>query len=339
MIRQIYGMMSKEEKEGYKRLIALEINSYLSKIYKTMKRKQQLKPAHVSTSQIILKHASLGATKMWEFEPSGIDKARHGNIGNVIVVTRGLGDNHVRKQRALFIAAELYVYHAFANSNHPRMYDSIKCQNQYLDIMKRFLRMRNAHDTRDHAVRYVIEEMKEHRLAHTPGKGWHVSIAKLKQHIPEIADTLGSSEKTFKEIFRKQHHRFSPDMLRQEDDLIRKEIEDISQIVSLLRSERTKKHDVKAKRLLQIHIEDMQIFRDYLEKIRRNIQKWELVDKKDHALLKKAKLSLKQLHEILKLEAGAERIDINKVHLVFTHFEKEKINILRDLEMLQRLGF
>jgi hypothetical protein len=339
MFKNVYGFMGREDKEHHSRLLALEMNSYLDKIYRTMKRKPGLKPARVRPGQFVMKHASLGATKMWEFRLNKREEAAKGDVGSIVVVTRGLEDEMLRKQRALFMAAEFYVYHSFANDPDPQHFRSISSQNQYWDVLKQFLGKQNSHELRDHAVRYVVEEIKEHKLAHFRHTGWFVSIAKLKQHHPKMAGMLGSSEHTFNEILRKQHQAFSPDMLKQEEDLVRKEIEDIRFLLKMLEERRHPKLSPEMKRLMDIHFENLGLFRDVLAKIAGNLEDWVVVDKAEHSeLRKKLDLSSSELHRLLLAEAEAEEIDINKVHLIFRHFKKEKINILRDLELIDRMS-
>jgi hypothetical protein len=339
MIKKIYETMTREEKKDYSRLLAAEINTNLKKIYKTMKRKARLKPQKISPSQIIMKHASLGATKMWEFKVNSCSEVAKGNIGNVVVVTRGLRDDHVRKQRALFIAAEFYVYHAAANHPTTKYFDSVRCQNQYWDLTKKLLGIKNAHEKRDQAIRYIIEEIKEHKLAHSRGRGWFVSIAKLKKHYPDIAEVIGSSEKTFTEIFRKQHQVFTPAMLKQEEDLIRKEIEDLEYLIDLLEIHAKMKYTAHMNKLVKIHIANLKTFKKALEGVRKNLDNWVLVDKEEHGKLRnELDIPTSKMRELLLAEAEAEKIDINKVHIVLDYFKKEKINILRDLEMLDRMS-
>jgi hypothetical protein len=334
----MYAMMSKDEKKDYSRLLALEINSYLKKIYNKMKRKARLKPQSVRPEQIKLLHASHGATKTYEFKLNNKEEVAKGNVGKVVVVTRGLKDNAQRKQRALFIAAEFYVYHAFANHHDPVHFDSVKNQNQYKDLIKKVFGAANAHETRDQAIRYVIEEIGEHKLAHYRDNAWFVGVAKLKEHHPHIAELLGSSEKVFKEAFRKQHHRFTPLMMKQEEDLVRKEIEDLDHIIGLLKESSKKKHKSDAKKLINIHIANLKTFKKFLSEIMDNLERWVVVDKKEHAELRKRKhMEPGELHNLLLDESKAEKIDINKVHIVFDHFKKEKINILQDLELLDKM--
>jgi hypothetical protein len=339
MIKKIYGFMDKEEKQHYSLLLALEIDSYLHKIYSTMKRKVPLKPAKVSPQMLIMKHASLGAAKMWEFRLNSREQAARGDVGKIIVVTRGLDTDEVRKQRALFIAAEFYTYHAFANHPNPKYFDSIRSQNQYFDMAKKLFGRDNAHDTRDHAIRYIVEEIKEHRLAHYRHTGWFVSITKLKEHHKDIADILGSSEHTFKEILRKQHQVFTPGMLKQEEDLVRKEVEDLEHLERMLKEREHAKMPPQLKKLMDIHLDNLSLFKGVLEKIMSNLDDWVVVDKEEHSVLRKRlSISPSELHKLLLAEAEAEEIDINKVHLIFSHFKKEKINILRDLELIDKMG-
>ncbi|NQU78313.1 hypothetical protein HQ545_00945 [Candidatus Woesearchaeota archaeon] len=331
--------MLKVKKEDYARLLTLEINSYLKKIYTTIKRKKKLNAQKISASHIELKTASLGATKMWEFRTNSREKAAQGDVGKIIVVTRGLKQSDVRKHRALLIAAEYYVYHAFASNPDSKKYKSITCQNQYKDLLKKVIGKENSHDTRDQAIRYVIEEIKEHKLAHFTGRGWHTSIAKLKKHYPDIAEIVGSSENTFKNIFRKQHQKFTPDMLKQEEDLVRKEIEEIQHLITLLKAHEKKTYTKSMNKLIKIHLANLRTFEKVLKSIVNNLDRWVLVDRKEHKeLKKKSRLSTEEMHKLLQKEAEAEEIDINKVHVVFEFFKKEKINILHDLEMLDNMS-
>jgi hypothetical protein len=239
----------------------------------------------------------------------------------------------------LFIAAEFYTYHAFANHPDPRRFSSIRCQNQYLDMAKKLFGRENAHDIRDHAIRYVVEEIKEHRLAHYRHTGWFVSIAKLKRHHPEMAAMLGSSERTFREIVRKQRQLFTPDMLKQEEDLVRKEIEDLDHLARMLKEREHARMPPQLKALMGMHLDNLRLFKGVLERIMLNLDAWVVVDKEEHSTLRK-RLSIpsSELHKLLLAEAEAEEVDINKVHIIFSHFKKEKINILRDLELIDRVG-
>ena len=137
--------MDREEKEKYTRLLTLEINSYLSKIYATFQKKfphkTKLASQKIKQSDIILRHASMGATKSYEFVLNARERVAAGFVGKIIVITRGLADSAVRKQRALFIAAEFYVYHAYANHTNPAMFKSIRCQHQYMDLFKKIIWM------------------------------------------------------------------------------------------------------------------------------------------------------------------------------------------------------
>ena len=328
--------MGRKEREDYARLLALEINSYLNKIYRSMKRKVPLTQQKLSPEQIIMRNSSIGATKAWEFRLGSREAAARGDVGSIVAVTRGLGNNAIRKQRALLIAAEFYVYHAFANHPDHSYFDSIRSQNQYWDIVKKVFRQGNSQDIRDHAVRYVIEEIKEHRLAHFRGHGWHTSIAKLDRHYPKIAEMLGSSERTFHEIFRKQKGHFSPDMLKQEEDLVRKEVEDLSHLESSLRSLEKRKHPAHLEKLIRLHLANLNTFKAVLEDVRDSLDRWVIVDREEHdELRKRVGISAAELHRLVQAESEAEQIDINKVHILFDHFKKEKINILRDIETLE----
>jgi hypothetical protein len=340
-IKKVYGLLDAEEKEKFARLLVLEINSYLSKIYSTFRKrfpdKAILTPQKISASDIILKNASMGATKSYEFVLNSREEAARGKVGKVMVITRGLSEPAVRKQRALFIAAECYVYHAYASHHDPAVFRSIRCQNQYWDLLKKLLWLRNSHDSRDRAVRYVIEEVNEHKIANHRGNGWYVRIAEVKKHHPEITEILGSTEATFREIFRKQKSSFTPGMLRQEEDLVRKEEEDISHLIETLKSHERKKYSAHYAKLIDIHIADLETFRDYLERVRKSLDRWVIADREEHRILAKKGITKGEMRGILRAEAEAEEIDINKVHLVFNYFEKEKINILRDIELLERM--
>ena len=335
----MYKLMKKKDQEKYAKLISLEINSYLDKIYSTMRRRAKLKPASISPENIKFRNASVGATKMWEFKLNPREDAAKGNIGSIIIATAGIDKSLVRKQRALLIAAELYVYHAFANHKNPHYFNMIKNQNQYIDMLKKLAGRNNAHEIRDQAIRYVIEEIKEHALAHLSTHGWTVSMTRLKRHYPDIAGILGSSEKTFKEAFRKQGQRFTSGMLKQQEDMVRKEIEDINHLISMIKQHEKKIRLAYTKKLINIHIANLKTFRSMLERIRKNLDKWVLVDKKAHKTLRNRKhIPQKELIMLLEEEAKAEKVDMNKVYLVFRHFEKEKINILNDLEMVDKIN-
>jgi len=338
MIKKIYGMMDAQEKEDHAKLIAHEINAYLRRIYKELKPKKNLKPQKVKASNIIMKHASLGATKMWEFRPNPRARAAAGDVGQIIIVTRGLESEAVRKQRALLIAAEFYVYHSFANASDPKLYARIRNQNQYLDILKKLFGIHPSHDIRDKAIRYVVEHIGEHKIAHYSGEGWTTSIARLEKHYPDIASAVGSSEKVFKEIFRKQHQKLGAEMLKQEEDLVRKEIDDIDHLLEVLEGHKKKNHGPKFKKLIKIHEDNLRTLRVALAQVAKNIDSWVLVDKEEHKELAKKVITMREIHKLVQEEAEAEEIDINKIHIIFKYFKKEKINILRDIELLDRLS-
>jgi hypothetical protein len=344
-----------EEKKHYSLLLALETNSYLSKIYSVLGKKVRphLLPLKLSAEALILKNVSLGASKMWEFKLNSREKVRAGDVGKIIVATRGIKNSTLRKQRALFIAAESYVYHAFANNKDPSLFSSISSQNQYLDAVKKLFGREGSHDLRDYAISYIIEEIGEHKLAHFRAAGWFTSVAKLKRHYPEIACALGSSELTFNKLLRKQHQIFSQRILLEEEDLIRKEIEDLSHLSLLLKEKKEqfskrsplnkdysknafRKHDFE--QIIAIHLENVETFKNILERVLFNFNNWVFVNKKEHKRFKKEKgFSRAYLQELLHKEAAAGKTDINKIHLLFNYFEKEKINILRDLDLLESL--
>ncbi|MFC1723266.1 hypothetical protein ACFL0V_03945 [Nanoarchaeota archaeon] len=317
----IIGLLSKKKKEHYAHLLTLEINSFLKKIYKSMKRSLPLKPPLFKTSQLKIIH-STSVSKSYEFKLNKKEQIKHGNIGNVICITNGLAHPMFRKQRALFIACEIYVYHAFANHPNPKYFNSIKSQNQYIDTIKHFFGGRSSHNLRDQAVRYVIEEIDEHKLAHMSGEFWHVNIAKVERHSHKLADLLGSSEKTFKSIIHKQHQKFNPTLLRSEEHLIRKEIEDIQFLIDFLETQRHgRKHIPK--------------FRSYLKQlipIKNNLHHWYIDDKDEHKLLTKGLISHSNVQQMLKAEAEADQIDINKVYILFQHFERDKVSVLKELD-------
>jgi hypothetical protein len=329
--------MDKQEKKRYAKLISIEINSYINKIYRRMKPK--LAHARISPADIVMKYGSLAATRMWDFKLASREKIGAGEFGKIEIVTRGLDKNQVRKQRALFIAAELYVLQAFAAHKDVKYFDTIKKQSSRWSMLKNSLKGKNPNRLLDHAVRYVIEEIGEHKLAHSRGHGWTASIAKLEKHYPDVASIVGSSEETFTRIFRKQDQKFTPAMMKQEEDLIRKEIEDIDHLILILAKHDKKVHPVYTKKLVRIDIQNLKTFRRVLKQIKDNLHKWEVVDKKEHKELKKRKkVKLAELKQLLAAEARAEKIDINKVHLVFKYFEKEKINILNDLELVDKMS-
>ncbi|MBW2963839.1 hypothetical protein KY363_00110 [Candidatus Woesearchaeota archaeon] len=335
MIRKLYHMMDKDEKNDFARLLALEMNTKLHRIYSTLGHRMHLKPQKIKPSQIELKHVSLGETKMWEFRLNSRDKVAAGDVGKIIVATRGLKEDALRKQRALLMAAEFYVYHAYANHPDPKQFDGIKSQSNYLSAIRGMLGMKNAQKTRDIAIRYVIEEMGGHKLAHYKHPGWTISITELKKHHPDIAQTVGGSENTFKEIFRKQKQRFTPDMLKQEEDLLNAELEELQRLIELLEEQKKSGIDSAARKLISIHIADLHTFIQNIRKIIQNLDKWILVDKREHKEFARKELRKAELRPLLQQESQAEKIDINKVHLIFHHFKKEKINILRDLELIQ----
>ncbi|HII71984.1 TPA: hypothetical protein HA265_04485 [Candidatus Woesearchaeota archaeon] len=327
--------MKKEEREHYAHLLALEVNGFLKRIYANMKRTVPLRPPHITDDMFMLIHAA-GFTKTHEFKLNSKEKVAQGDIGKVICVTFGLRDPLFRKQRALFIASEIYVYHAFANHPDPKYFSKVRCQNQYLDVVRKWFRMDNAHELRDQAMRYVIEEIGEHNLAHMQGKGWHVGITRLKKHDHTISDLLGSSEKTFKSILKKQHRLMDHSMMLKEEHLIKKEIEDIRFLMDYLEAVIDESPDPK----LSSHLKSLQHYIGSLEKIHDNFHKWYVEDKKEHdalrKLLKDSPLSADKTRSLLAAESEAETIDLNKVYILFQHFEKEKTRISKDLAKVSR---
>ncbi len=323
----IYGFMKKEEKEHYSYLLSLEINSFLRKIYRVMKRSVPLKRPVFSKDMLILRTSS-SATKSFEFKLNSRDLVRKGKVGKVIVVTDGLKNPLIRKQRALFIAAEIYTYHAFANHPDPSFFDRIKSQNQILDMFRKIFGRENSHDLRDKALRYVIEEIDEHKLAQTSGFGWYTRIAKVKSHDYRIADILGSSEKVFRRILKKQQQQFTPEMLKSEEHLVRKEIEDVEFLIDYLESvseDHPRSH-------LSRHIPKLRSYVSSLNRISDNLHRWFVQDKEEHKLLSKGDINEGDVRSLIASEAEASMIDINKIYILFQHFEKEKINILKEAD-------
>ena len=98
-------------------------------------------------------------------------------------------------------------------------------------------------------------------------------------------------------------------MLLMEENLVRKEIDDIQYLLDYLKTIRNKKHVAR-----------LETYLSALKKIRENMHKW----KQGHGVFKG--LAETALQE----EAKAPNIDINKVYRIFKEFEKEKINILKD---------
>ena len=84
-----------------------------------------------------------------------------------------------------------------------------------------------------------------------------------------------------------------------------------------------------------MHIDNIETFLGFLGRVRQNFSRWRIADKKEHAALKKKALTVEELQRLLAAEAEAAEIDINKIHILFDHYKKEKINILRDLEILR----
>jgi AraC-like DNA-binding protein len=196
--------------------------------------------------------------------------------------------------------------------------------------LKKIFRRQNAHDLRDQAIRYIVEEIGEHDLAHMSGDGWYNRISFLKVHDHAVSDILGTSERTFRRILKKQHHMLTPAMLKSEEHLIKKEIDDIDYLIDFLEALDEENHH----RRIQMHIRNLRSYTKKLSRIQDNFHKWFLADKEEHRLLKKGIIRQGNVHSLLEAESEADMIDINKVYLLFQNFEKEKVSILKDLELL-----
>lgn len=336
-LKNTYNFLSYGEKSHYAKLLESEINLFLRKIYKKLKKSVHIKPTFITQDRIILKTLSVTATKAWEFKLNSRDEVANGNIGKIVVATNGIDKRIVRRQRALLIAAEQYTYHVLANHPDPSYFRKAKCQNQYVDMIKTLFGKESSSSFRDKAIRYVIEEIGEHKLAHFSGHGWRTRIGKIKTHDHELAKVIGASEKTFKNILDKQKNIFTPDMLKEEDDLVKHEIEELDNLIEKLKVHNKKGHTKENKKLVGTHIKTLTDFRNSLRQIVDDLEKWHRADIEEHALLKKKLLSKSEVQEMLDAESEAEKIDINKIHILFEHFEKEKINILRDIEVLDKI--
>jgi hypothetical protein len=339
LLDNTYCILNPSEKDHYATLLVNEINLFLKKIYSKMERKKALKPLRIAKENVVLKTVSATSTKAWEFRLNSKEQVAKGDIGEIIVATGGMKTRTVRRQRALLIAAELYTYHAFANHPDKSRFRGIKSQNQYFDVIKKVFGRKSAMEARDDAIRYIIEDIGEHKLAHFSGHGWHTRIGKLKAHDPGLASALGASEKTFREILKKQHQVFTADMIQEEEDLVRHEIEEIDDIITRLEDHKKRGHTKEYQRLILAHLITLNDFYKSLVSIMDDLEHWKKADLEEHTLLKKRLVSGKEVTDMIKAEAEAETIDINKIHILFEHFEKEKINILRDLEVLDNKTF
>ena len=191
--------MDPAEKEQYALILAKEINLFLGRMYRKLGRSRRLKPVSVDKSWLVLKSVSASSSKAWEFVLNPKECVAKGDVGSVIIATNGLKRRIILRQRALLIAAEIFTYHSFARLRDPALFDMVKSQNQYLDFLKKVFRRKSSAAVRDTAVRYIIESIGEHALAHFSGYGWFTRIGKLRVFDHRVASALGVSEKVFNE--------------------------------------------------------------------------------------------------------------------------------------------
>jgi hypothetical protein len=333
LLTTIYGYMPNEKRERYKIILAHEINFFLKRIYSTLGQKSGLKIIKVTPDRITLKAAASGNTKPYEFRLERRENAAKGSIGQVITITNGINIKNIKKQRALFIAAEMYVYNAFANHRDHTAFDSIKNQNQYLDMLKTATGKTSSARLRDRAIRYVIAEIGYSKLAHYSEAGWFTRFTKLKGHEKEIADILGSSEKTYHKATKHQGRRYTKQMLEEELDLITHEIDEIDHLKEHIEEQMTKQADENRKKRLEMHKRNLEDLKANLIRVKLHYPRWEHLKKKHHKTFEEVKIdSVPHIGQLITHELKHHRIDINKIYILLQQFENEKINILKEAE-------
>jgi hypothetical protein len=343
LLTTIYGFMKKEQREHYKLALAHEINFFLKKIYAKLGPASGLTRITVYPEQISLKAAASGNTKLYEFALPDRAQVSQGKIGKIITITNGVDVKNIRKQRALFIASEIYVYHAFANRAKTSVaagefsFDRIKNQNQYFDMAKTALGKLSSAKIRDRAIRYVISEIGYHKLAHYSEGGWYTRFTKLKSHEHEIAKILGSSEKTYHHAKKHQDRRYTKLMLEEELDLIAHEIEEINHLVAHLEQKKKALTDHTAedayKKRLQHHIDNLEELKAHLIRVELHFPRWEHLKKKHHKTFSDIKIdSIPHIGKLIEHELKHTKIDMPKIYILLQQFENEKINILKEAE-------
>ncbi|MBI5398327.1 hypothetical protein HZB03_02585 [Candidatus Woesearchaeota archaeon] len=333
ILSTIYGVMKNEDRVRYKKLLAHEINFFLKKMHDKLGVKQKLTPIHVHASQIRIKAAASGNTKPYEFVLASPDEIIRGNIGHIITITNGINVKNVRKQRALFIAAEIFVYRAFANNKNPSHFDKIRNQNQYIDLLKTVIGKESASKIRDHAIRYVIAEIGAHRLAHYTEKGWITRVTKLKKHQPRIAALLGSSEEAYRHIRVHQKHSYTRQMLEEELDSLNQEIEEIDHLTAFLKEQKHKELDLIQEERVIKHMTDLEGLRAHLVRVKLHQNRWNHQKRPHHKAFRDINIdSIQHIGQLIDHELRHEKIDMPKIYILLQQFENEKINILKETE-------
>ncbi|MBI4739085.1 hypothetical protein HY772_06005 [Candidatus Woesearchaeota archaeon] len=336
----IYGLMKKEDRARYQKLFAHEINFFLKKIYDKLGAKLKLAPMHVHASQMRIKAAASGNTKPHEFCLASHDEIRRGNIGQIITITNGIDIKNIRKQRALFIAAEIFVYHAFASHKNPSYFEKIRNQNQYIDLLKIAIGKESASKIRDHAIQYVIAEIGAHKLAHYTEKGWITRVTKLKKHQPLIAALLGSSEEAHRHIKQHQKHSYTRQMLEEEPDALNQEIEEIDHLSAFLKEQTHKELDPIQEERVAKHLKDLEELRAHLVRVELHQNRWDHQKRPHHKAFMAIKIdSILHIGQLIEHELRHDKIDMPKIYTLLQQFENEKINILKEMEKFRSRKF
>lgn len=310
--------MKKDVEKGM--LIVFEINNWLKRIGSDIV---------FTVDDIKIITPSMGATKTFEFKLNSEITVSHGKIGKVRISKSVFSDIVHRRQTAMFIACEAHIYQKYAEVGKLKL---VKNQNQMFDVIKKVFGQENAHDLRDKTMRYVIEELKSHNLSSYQPKNWIVNFAKVENHRSDIAEIIGSSEKTFRKIIRMQKKKYNLEMIKLEKDLLIAEKHDLKELLHMIENVSKKNKNSEQKSFIKIHKQILKTIIEAIEHILKGVADWQLVESEEHNLLEKKQISKDEIVKMINSLAEAQKIDINKIYILFKHFEKEKINILKDLE-------
>lgn len=342
MVGIFSGRIRKKDFKKYRKLFCAETNTFLKKIHDKLGKKKKLRLIQIIPGNLHLMNTSFAEFRPWFFRDISYNRAKDGFFPRIDVSTTGFAWDLTRKQRALFLAAEIFVLYSFANKSR-KSFMQVKGQGFYADAWNALRFKHTPRKKRDHAVQYVIHELgeHEHKLARLSERGIINLMSRLWVHDEEIARIIGASKDTYDRI-KKNKGSVSMSELKKDVVLIDREIEEIDRLIELIFLEEKERAVLgeQASKVFSQDIERLQNYRKALVQIKNKASRWIHVDKQEHKRLKrragKNHLPIKSVTESLHQESKKPEIDMNRVYVLFEHVQNEKINILNNLGMLNK---
>ena len=144
---------------------------------------------------------------------------------------------------------------------------------------------------------------------------------------------MGASEETFKAM-AKTKGKLTIRKLMKEETLLAHETDHLTHLINVLHLDaRDRKKLGQKSKIIDGHIEKLKGFRLTLTKILHRAKHWEHSTKKHRHI---NQLSFRFAHDHAIRELDRPRIDMSKVYAVMTRFQKEKLIIVKDLDLLNK---